>query len=73
MRAFADHWQINGYMDFASFYENVDVVYIATPHETHYAYIKDALLHEKHVICEKPMVLKRNRQRRFLGLQKKRD
>lgn len=44
--AFADHWQINGYMDFASFYENVDVVYIATPHETHYAYIKDALLHE---------------------------
>ena len=26
MRAFADHWQINGYMDFASFYENVDVI-----------------------------------------------
>ena len=70
MRAFADHWQINGYMDFASFYENVDVVYIATPHETHYAYIKDALLHEKHVICEKPMVLKKEQAEALFGLAK---
>ena len=70
MRAFADHWQINGYTDLASFYENVDVVYIATPHETHYAYIKDALLHEKHVICEKPMVLKRQQAEELFALAK---
>ena len=70
MRAFADQWQINGYTDLASFYENVDVVYIATPHETHYAYIKDALLHEKHVICEKPMVLKRQQAEELFALAK---
>lgn len=35
----------------------VDAVYIASPHETHYQYIMDALDHGKHVLCEKPMVL----------------
>ena len=41
-------------------YENVDAVYIASPHNTHYEYIKDALEHGKHVLCEKPMVLKKD-------------
>ena len=34
-----------------------DAVYIASPHETHYKYIKMALLENKHVLCEKPMAL----------------
>lgn len=38
-------------------YEHADAVYIATPHNTHYEYIKDTLNHGKHVLCEKPMVL----------------
>ena len=37
--------------------EVVDAVYIASPHETHYEYAKRALGAEKHVLCEKPMVL----------------
>lgn len=37
--------------------ENVDAVYIASPHLTHYAYIKQALLAKKHVLCETPLVL----------------
>ena len=41
-------------------YEHCDAVYIASPHNTHYGYIKDALEHGKHVLCEKPMVLKKN-------------
>ncbi|MEZ3501950.1 MAG: Gfo/Idh/MocA family oxidoreductase [Lachnospiraceae bacterium] len=40
-------------------YEHANAIYIATPHNTHYSYIKDALLHDKHVLCEKPIVLKR--------------
>lgn len=40
------------------FYEQIDAVYIATPHETHYEYCKQALAKEKHVLCEKPFVLK---------------
>lgn len=41
-------------------YEHCDAVYIASPHNTHYGYIKDALEHGKHVLCEKPMVLKKS-------------
>lgn len=58
-KAFADKWQIYCYEDIEAFYKEIDVVYIATPHETHYTYIKDAFAHGKHVICEKPMVLKK--------------
>lgn len=38
-------------------YEAVDAVYVATPHLTHYQYIKDAINAGKHVLCETPMVL----------------
>ena len=52
---------MNKYMDnLEEFYEEVDAVYIASPHETHYEYIKSAISHHKHVLCEKPMVLKRS-------------
>ncbi len=38
-------------------FRDVDAVYIASPHETHYAYAKSALLSGKHVLCEKPIAL----------------
>lgn len=57
-KQFADKWEIEAYEDIETFYEAMDAVYIASPHETHYAYIKSALEHGKHVLCEKPMVLK---------------
>lgn len=41
-------------------YESVDAVYIATPHLSHYQYIKESILAGKHVLCETPMVLKEN-------------
>lgn len=37
--------------------ENIDIVYIATPHNTHYEIMKDALLSGKHVFCEKAITL----------------
>lgn len=37
----------------------IDIVYIGTPSNTHYDFIKKALLVEKHVLCEKPMVINR--------------
>lgn len=58
-KRFAEKWKIDAYEKIEDFYEAVDVVYIASPHETHYEYIKSALEHGKHVLCEKPMVLKR--------------
>lgn len=57
--AFARKWEIEAYQDLEAFYDAVDAVYIASPHETHYTYIRSALEHGKHVLCEKPMVLKR--------------
>ena len=38
-------------------HEQVDAVYVATPHISHYQYIKDALNAGKHVLVETPMVL----------------
>lgn len=44
--------------DLNNFFENVDAVYIASPHGTHYDYTKAALMAGKHVLCEKPICLK---------------
>ena len=41
-------------------YEKVDAIYIATPHLSHYALCREALLQHKHVICETPLVLHGN-------------
>lgn len=37
--------------------ENVDIIYICTPHNTHIPFLKEALRHGKHVICEKSITL----------------
>jgi len=39
------------------FYEKVDAVYIATPHLSHYQYIRSSLEAHKHVLCETPILL----------------
>ena len=47
---------------------NVDAVYIATPHLCHYEQCKQALLQNKHVICETPLVLKGNEAKELFEL-----
>lgn len=41
--------------NYESFLEEVDAVYIASPNETHYEYVKNALKCGKHVLSEKPI------------------
>lgn len=49
---------IIAYDNLEDFYNAVDAVYIATPHLTHYDYIKQSITKGKHVLCETPLVLR---------------
>jgi len=53
---------------YESFLEGIDAVYIASPHDTHYDYAKTALMSDRHVLCEKPMVLKESEARELFAL-----
>lgn len=44
---------------YGRFLDDVDAVYIASPHETHYDYAKEAVIAGKHVLCEKPLTFTR--------------
>ena len=59
-KAFAKEYGIEAYVDFNSFVEDVDVIYIASPHLTHYNYMKQSLLAGKHVLCEIPFTLSKD-------------
>lgn len=72
-RRFAEKWETNAYENLEDFYSAVDAVYIASPHETHYKYIRSALEHQKHVLCEKPMVLKKSQAEEVFSYAKSRN
>ena len=48
----------------------VDAIYIATPHNTHFAYIKKALENGKHVLAEKAITLNSDELREAAALAK---
>ena len=57
-RKFAEQFELKFFTDdLNDFFEKIDAVYIASPHNTHYHYIRNALERGKHVLCEKPLVL----------------
>lgn len=68
--AFAEKWEIDAYDDLETFFNDVDVVYVASPHQTHYEYIRLALKNGKHVLCEKPMVLKKEQAKELFEYAK---
>lgn len=54
------------------FYDAVDAVYIATPHLTHYDYIRQGIDAGKHVLCETPLVLNGGHAKEVYGLARER-
>ena len=50
------------------FYQNCSAVYVASPHFTHYEYVKSALNAGKHVLCETPFVFKRSEAEELYGI-----
>ncbi len=56
--AFANKHNLKAYSDgYQQFLADVDAVYVASPHLTHYQYAKEALESGKHVLCEIPFTL----------------
>jgi len=57
-----DNWEL--------FLSKIDAVYIASTHNTHYEYIKQALTAGKHILCEKPMSLNKAHSEEVFALAK---
>lgn len=56
---FGKSFEIKPYSDrFEDFLNDIDAVYVASPHLTHYDYTKKSLYGGKHVLCEIPFMLK---------------
>ena len=51
--------------------ENVDIIYISTPHNTHIEYLRKALNAGKHVLCEKSITLNAQELEEAVALAKK--
>lgn len=69
----ARKWNINVCGSVDDLYASSDVIYIASPHETHYMYIKMSLEHGKHVLCEKPMCLREEEAKELFALAKDKE
>lgn len=59
------------YTSFEELLGDVDAVYVATPHLSHYTYSKQALLAKKHVLCEIPLVLEKEQAEELYTLAEK--
>lgn len=58
----------DAYNELNPFLSSIDAVYIASPHLSHYDYIKQGLDAGKHILCETPMVLDGNQARELYTL-----
>ena len=59
--------------DYEELFSMSDAVYIATPHLSHYAYVKQALSAHKHVLCETPLVLRSDQARELYDLARREE
>ena len=70
---FAEAHGLTAYTDYDAFLQDVDLVYVASPHLTHYEYVKKALLTDKHVLCEIPFVLSKEQALELYRLAEERN
>lgn len=68
-KRFVEEFELGQYTDdLEKMFASVDAVYVASPHQTHYGYVKAALEHGKHVLCEKPMTFKKKEAEELYSL-----
>ncbi|MCK5176727.1 MAG: Gfo/Idh/MocA family oxidoreductase [Candidatus Aenigmarchaeota archaeon] len=72
LEEFSQKHELNSWhTNFDEFMETVDAVYVASPHLTHYEYVKKLLNNNKHVLCEKPIVLSKKEAEELFDLASK--
>ena len=71
--SFAAQYGIQACTDFETFVQQVDIVYVASPHLTHYDYVKRSLLADKHVLCEIPLLLSKEQAVELYRLAEERN
>lgn len=55
-KEFCDEFSLKSCDAVEDFFASCNAVYVASPHYTHYEYVKQSLLAGKHVLCETPLV-----------------
>ena len=53
--------------------DEIDVVYISTPHSNHYEYIMKSLKNNKHVLCEKAITVNGTQLSEIVSLAKEKN
>ena len=59
VNSFADKFHISAHNQLENFIssEDIDAIYIATPHSEHFFYALEAIKNGKHILCEKPFTI----------------
>ena len=69
-KKFAEEFAIPAYFSDPEefFAQEFEAVYVAVPHSHHYEYVKAALEHGKHVLCEKPFTVNAKQAEELIAL-----
>ncbi|MBR6858688.1 MAG: Gfo/Idh/MocA family oxidoreductase [Bacteroidales bacterium] len=70
-RTFCEEYGLEYSETEADLYERCDAVYVASPHYSHYSYVKNALNAGKHVLCETPFVFSKAQAEELYELSEK--
>ena len=72
VKQFSTKFAIEPYTNLDTFFssDQIDAVYIATPHSSHFTYSLEAIKNSKHILCEKPLTMNYLESMTLLNLAK---
>ncbi|MDA9315618.1 Gfo/Idh/MocA family oxidoreductase, partial [Gammaproteobacteria bacterium] len=72
VKQFSTKFAIEPYTKLDTFFssDQIDTVYIATPHSSHFTYSLEAIKNSKHILCEKPLTMNYLESMTLLNLAK---
>ena len=72
-KEFSQRHGLTAFSEYDELLRHIDLVYVASPHLTHYEYVKKALLADKHVLCEIPFMLEKEQAEELYRLAEERN